>query len=94
MIPKKNLSMILAKSEYIKQASDFKSWDMSDMSELFWMEIAKYVKEPNFKSLKLMERAWLWAVHEDGALANSFIHALHWIGVKDFYEEYEKHGWG
>lgn len=41
-----------------------------------------------------MERAWLWAVHEDGALANSFIHALHWIGVKDFYEEYEKHGWG
>ena len=78
---------------FIEKANDFRSWDMSDMSELFWMKLSEYVKEPNFAALKMMERAWLWAIHEDGALANSFIHALHWVGINDIYEEYEKHGW-
>ncbi len=84
---------ITTKSMHITKASDFKSWDMSDMSDLFWMKLSEYIKEPNFAALKMMERAWLWAVHEDVALGNSFMHALHWAGIEDFYEEYEKHGW-
>lgn len=83
----------LDKSKTIKRPGDFKSWDLRDMSELFWMKLGEYVKHPTFEAFLLMLRAWEWAVHEDKALANSFTHALKWCKINTWWEEAEKHGW-
>ena len=83
---------VVERGESIKAESDFKSWDHKDLSELFWIHLGKYVKEPNEHSLRLIELAWYWAVHDNKALSNSFSHALKWAGI-DLFTEYVKHGW-
>lgn len=65
----------------VTEACDFKNWKMRDMSEAFWMHLARYKKCPNRKSLQIMNRALLWAVHADHGLSNSFYHALDWVGL-------------
>lgn len=77
------------KSHDIKEASDFSEWRHSDMSELFWVHLGKYIKKPNEHSLSLMYMAFRWACHDNGGLANSFRNALKWAKI-DLYGELEK----
>jgi recombinational DNA repair protein (RecF pathway) len=77
---------ILMAGDGIKQTSDFKDWDMGDMSELFWLHLGKYQKNPNKKSLSLMYSAFLWACHADHGLSNSFDNALKWCKIDLFSE--------
>lgn len=67
---------------YINNTSDFKNWEMRDMSEAFWIHLGKYQKNPNKKSLNIMCMAYGWACHADHGLSNSFRHALDWCGIK------------
>lgn len=71
----------------IKDAASFKEWRMNDMSELFWMHLGLWQKEPSRKSLTIMKCAYLWAVHANKGLANSFLHALKWAGIKNIETE-------
>lgn len=77
------------KSRNIKQASDFSEWRHRDMSELFWIHLGKYIKEPSEHSLSLLRMAYLWACHDNVGLANSFFHALQWAKI-DLHKEMEK----
>ena len=67
--------------ETVNHPSDFRTWKMDDMSEAFWMHLARYKKKPNRKSLDVMNQAFLWACHADHGLSNSFYHALKWCGI-------------
>lgn len=51
------------------------------MSELFWINLGKYIKEPNRRSLELMAIAYAWACHDNHGLSNSFKNAMKWAGV-------------
>lgn len=73
----------------LEKASDLSSWSKRDMSELFWMHLGRYVKEPNEHSLTMMNLAFRWACHDDHGLSNSFSHALKWANI-DLYEEQQK----
>lgn len=73
--------------ETVERAVDFKPWEKRDMSEAFWMHLGIYVKHPNQKSLQVINAAYLWAVHDDKALANSFHHALQWAKIDLFAEQ-------
>lgn len=75
--------------ESVRRAVDFKPWEKRDMSEAFWMHLGIYVKHPNQKSLQVINSAYLWAVHDDKALANSFHHALQWAKI-DLFNEQER----
>lgn len=77
------------KSSDIQKASDFSAWKHGDMSELFWMHLGKYIKEPNEHSVTLMLMAFRWACHDNQGLANSFRNALKWAKI-DLYAEQEK----
>lgn len=80
---------IIEKSKDVMKPSDFKEWESRDMSELFWIHLGKYVKEPNRESLAYMEMAYSWACHDNHGLSNSFRHALKWAGI-DLWNEYRK----
>lgn len=69
------------KVKNIKEPGDFKSWSLIDVSELFWMHIGIYQQTPNETSLNILKRAYLWAIHEDKALANSMSHTLKWTNI-------------
>ena len=75
-------------SHNVKEASDFSKWKHSDMSQLFWVHLGKYVKEPNEHSISLMYMAYRWACHDNVGLANSFRNALKWANI-DLYKERE-----
>lgn len=68
----------------VNDASDFAGVSKHDLSEGFWTHLGIYAKKPNKKSFLILRRAWLWAVHDDHGLANSFTHALDWCGVDVF----------
>lgn len=82
-------SKVEEKSLSVHKSSDFSSWNHGDMSELFWMHLGKYIKEPNEHSLNLMYMAYLWACHDNRGLANSFCNALKWAKI-DLYAEQER----
>lgn len=65
----------------INKTSDFKDWEMRDMSEAFWIHLGKYQKNPNKKSLGIITMAYGWACHADHGLSNSFRHALDWCSL-------------
>lgn len=71
----------------ITEAASFRKWKMEEMSELFWIHLGLYQKEPNQKSADIMRCALDWAVHADHGLANSFRHALKWVGINNIYKE-------
>lgn len=73
----------------IHQASDFKAWNHTDMAGAFWVCLGRYIKNPNEHDLTVINAAYLWAVHDNHALANSFSHALKWAGI-DLYTEMKK----
>lgn len=77
------------KSLDVKKASDFSGWRHRDMSELFWVHLERYIKEPNEHSLSLTYMALRWACHDNGGLANSFRNALKWAKI-DLYVELER----
>lgn len=77
---------VLEKSKSVQKCSDFKEWSGRDMSELFWIHLGRYVKEPNPESIDIMEMALRWACHADHGLSNNFYHALDWAGI-DLYKE-------
>lgn len=77
------------KSKSLTETADFKEWKNSDMSELFWMNLGKYVKEPNERSLEIIYMAYMWACHDNHGLANSFSHALKWAKI-DLVKERNK----
>ena len=77
---------VLEKSKALTKPSDLKDWDHGDMSELFWIHLGKYIKEPTLESLNYMDMAYRWACHDSHGLSNSFSHALKWAGI-DLYEE-------
>lgn len=86
---KRYKSKIEEKSIGIKKASDFSDWKHGDMSELFWIHLGKYIKEPNEHSITLMFMAYRWACHDNSGLANSFHNALKWAKI-DLYAEQQK----
>ena len=65
----------------VNAASDFKEWKKEDLSEAFWIHLGRYQKMPNRRSLEIMYRAYMWAVHDDHGLSNSFSNALKWCGI-------------
>lgn len=67
--------------ETVTEPSDFKHWTHTDLSDLFWETLAAYQKEPNARSMDILRWTYLWAVHDNRALANSFAHALSWAGI-------------
>lgn len=73
--------------ETVNHAVDFKPWEKRDMSEAFWMHLGIYVKRPNQRSLSVINAAYLWAVHDDKGLANSFHHAMQWAKIDLFAEQ-------
>lgn len=83
---KRKQAQVIEKSAEIKHAYDFKTWDHGDMSELFWIHLGKYVKNPNEESISYMYMAYLWACHDSHGLSNSFQNALKWAGI-DIYTE-------
>ena len=88
------LSELIEKGKDTKRPSDFREWKHRDLSELFWSHLGTYSRSPNEHSLRIMERAFLWAVHDNNGLANSFLHAFKWVtGGNDFYDEAVKRGW-
>lgn len=86
---KRKQAKIIEQSKSLTQCSDFKTWDSGDMSELFWIHLGRYVKEPNPESLKYMDMAYRWACHDSHGLANSFSNALKLAGI-DLYAEMDK----
>jgi hypothetical protein len=70
----------------INKPADFKEWESSDMSELFWIHLGKYMKHPNRYSLNIMQNALCWANHDNHGLSNSFRHALKWAKI-DIWRE-------
>lgn len=86
---KRNQAEIEEKSKSLQKASDLAAWSHSDMSELFWMHLGRYIKSPNEHSLHMMIMAKRWANHDNHGLANSFEHALKWAKI-DLYAEEEK----
>ena len=80
---------VIEKSKTLTKCSDFKTWDSGDMSELFWIHLGRYVKEPNPESFHYMEMAFRWACHADHGMSNSFAHALKWANI-DLLEEYRR----
>jgi len=80
---------LIERGRQITHPSDFKEWSSFDMSELFWIHLGKYVKEPNLESLQCMRRALSWACHDNHGISNSFYHALKWAGI-DLYIEQKK----
>lgn len=75
------------RSTRLTKPSDLSAWKSSDMSELFWMHLGKYVKEPNEYSLALMSMAYRWACHDNHGLANSFSNAMRWAKINLYTEE-------
>ena len=73
-------------SEKLNHPSDLKSWDTGDMSELFWLNLGRYIKEPNAKSYDMISLAFKWACHSSHGLCNSFHHALEWANIDLFKE--------
>lgn len=73
-------------AEGIERASDFKDWSKRDLSEVFWIHLGKYIKNPNQYSLSIIQRAYSWATHDDHGLSNSFKHALDWAKI-DIWKE-------
>lgn len=69
------------RAQNIKKASDFKEWDHGHIADLFWAHLAKYQKEPNQRSLDILMRAYLWAIHDSHGLSRNFKHALDWCGI-------------
>lgn len=84
---KRREERVLEKSESVKEPSDFKDWDSGDMSELFWIHLGRYIKEPNPTSLTFIELAYRWACHDSHGLANSFKHAMDWAKIDLYAEE-------
>lgn len=89
-LEKEYIESLRAKETGIQEAKDFKTWRLEDVSELFWIHLGLYQKNPNTKSLGIMRAAYNWAVHESKGLANSFHHALKWAGIENIYKEYRK----
>lgn len=83
---KREQERIIEQSEGLKETSDFAQWDSGDMSELFWIHLGRYVKEPNAESIKYMTMAFYWACHDNHGIANSFSNALKWAGIDLFAE--------
>lgn len=86
---KRRQAKIIEQSHALKDCTDFKNWDSGDMSELFWIHLGRYVKEPNPESLKYMEMAYRWACHDSHGLSNSFFNAMKWAKI-DLYKEQER----
>lgn len=86
---KRKQAEVIEKSKELTKCSDFKNWDSGDMSELFWIHLGRYVKEPNRESLYYMELAYRWACHDNHGISNSFRHAMEWAGI-DLWEEERK----
>ena len=75
--------------ETVERAVDYKPWSKRDLSEAFWTHLGIYVKHPNQRSRQIIYQAFLWVVHDDKGLANSFSHAFQWAKI-DIHEELER----
>lgn len=84
---KRYQSELNERSNCVNEPSDLSTWKSTDMSELFWMHLGKYVKDPNERSLVIMSMAYRWACHDNHGLANSFSNAMKWVGINLLTEE-------
>lgn len=83
---KASMEEIDRRAEYVKEAKDFKEWNGRDLSEIFWIELGRYQKYPNKRSINLMKMAYMWAMHDNHTLSNSITHALEWCKIDIFKE--------
>lgn len=86
---KREKDKLMEKAASVSKCSDFKEWSGRDLSELFWVHLGIYQKDPNPKSYKIIEMAYRWACHADHGLSNSFRHAMKWAGI-DILTEYKR----
>ena len=77
----------------LTKAYDCHAMSHKEMADMFWSELGKYVKNPEFQTLQNMYFLYLWAVHDDHELAKCFADAMKWSGITNIFNEYEKHGW-
>lgn len=88
-VKKRYENQVLEQSKSVSSCEQFKTWSGKDLSELFWIHLGRYIKNPNPESLDKMYMAFLWACHDNHALMNSFRHALEWANI-DIYSELER----
>lgn len=84
---KRRQAEIIKQSGALRKPKDLEPWSGRDMSELFWLHLGRYVKEPNPESLRYMELCYCWACHADHGLSNSFRNAMNWAHI-DLYTEF------
>lgn len=75
---------IILRSQAIHEPKDLSGWSGRDMSELFWITLGEYTKEPTEARLSLMRTIYYWACHANHTLLNSMVHALNWANVSLF----------
>ena len=78
---KRQVEAVLDRGEQVKKLHQMDTWSDNDISELFWQHLIRYQKEPNLRSLEIMELVFYWAKHENHAFCNSISHAMEWCGI-------------
>lgn len=78
---KRNQERIAERGKSLKDFTDLANWTSKDLSELFWMHLGQYVKEPTAEGYDILSLVYRWASHDDFGLASSFKHALDWAKV-------------
>ncbi len=87
---KRRVKDVLNRGEQVKKLHQMDTWSEADISELFWQHLIRYQKEPNLRSLEIMEFAFYWAKHENHAFCTSISHAMKWCGISSIFAERER----
>lgn len=80
---------ILERAVDVKEARDFKEWDGSDLSDLFWYTFIEYKKNPTLHGIETINRIFLWSCHANHTLSSTIYHTLKWCGM-DLFKERDK----
>lgn len=77
---------LLERAESVREPCDLRDWPGKDMSELFWLTLVEYQKNPTQKGISTINTIYLWACHDNHTLSNTIRHALKWCGIDLFSE--------
>ena len=80
---------ILDKASCSDDGRYFKDWSSKDRTTAFFEAFGRYVKEPNKRDIETVYHIWLWACHDDHALARTIDYTLKWAKM-DLYTERER----
>lgn len=80
---------ILEKASKSDDCAYFKEWTSKDRTTAFFESFGRYVKKPNKRDFMTVYHIWLWAVHDDKALAETIRYTFKWAKMT-IHEEYAK----